>query len=257
MTEEQHDLDLFFEEAVLALPQIPDESHLFSARNLPIPPTSLTSNQIGIDTGRPLYNDRFETELISFGAPKNTYRALALLILCVVFHRKPETVEIHLTHPETKVSWLEVSSKFPDPDADTGYQRYPGFFEYWSQFHPIELTVNCPPWDLPCANYCHRIETSQYDPDTRDVVKGFGTDNGAVLLAELLLNVGLPGEYRHEPHLRGPVYGNANIAPTSHEMRFFVPGDNFYFDQSVPVTEPSSYSATLEEVIKRGPPMGS
>jgi hypothetical protein len=257
MTDEQHDLDQFFEQAVVALPQIPDESRLFSAQSLPVPPTSLTSDRIGIEVGRPRYGEGFMTELISFGAPKDTYRALALLILCVVFHREPETVEIHLTHPETKVSWLQVSSTFPDPDTSPDYQRYPGFFRYWSQFHQGGLDADFLPYDLPWANYCHRSEPLQYDPETRDVVKGFGNDNGAVLLAELLLNVGLPGEYRHEPHLRGPVYGDANIAPTSHEMRFFVPGDNFYFDPSVPVTEPSSYSATFKEVITRGPSLGT
>jgi hypothetical protein len=80
------------------------------------------------------------------------------LILSVVFHREPETVEVHLTHPETQVSWLQVSSTFPDPDTYPGYQRYPGFFRYWSAFHPVELDVDCLQQDLPWANFAHRDE---------------------------------------------------------------------------------------------------
>ncbi len=72
--------------------------------------------------------------------------------------------------------------------------------------------MSCLPWELPCANFCHRVDPVEFDPETRDVVKGFGSDYGSVLLAELLLNVGLPGEYRHEPHLRGPIFTNANIS---------------------------------------------
>jgi hypothetical protein len=250
------DLDQFFGQAVQDLPQAPDEDRLFTADNLPVPPTSMSSDVLGITVGPAWYNDVFRTEVIDFGAPKDTYRALALLILSVVFHREPDTVEIHLTHAESQISWLQVSSSFPEPGTDPGYQRYPGFFTYWSAFHPSELDVACLPYDLPSANFTHRDEAFSRDLETRDVVKGFGNDNGSVLLAELLLNIGLPGEYRHEPHLRGPVYGNASVAPTSHEMRFFVPGDNFYFDQSVPVTQPSTYSQTFEEVIKRGPPVG-
>jgi hypothetical protein len=78
-----------------------------------------------------------------------------------------------------------------------------------------------------------------------------------VLKGELLLNIGLPGEYRHEPHPSGVRFSETPMYPTSHEMRFFVPGDNFYFDQSVPATERSTYSRTFEEFIKRGPPLGS
>ncbi len=97
----------------------------FSPLKAPIPPIALSSDQIGIEVGPTNYGEGFSTQLISFGAPKDTYRALALLTLSVVFHREPEMVEIHLTHPESKVSWLQISSTFPDPDAqrDTGVIR--------------------------------------------------------------------------------------------------------------------------------------
>ncbi len=63
-----------------------------------------------IEKGVHDYNGYFRADIVLFHAHKATYRQLGLLILAVVFHTLPETVEIELTHPASAIKRLIVES---------------------------------------------------------------------------------------------------------------------------------------------------
>ena len=197
MEPRQDDLESTFRDIAAALPRLTtyDDEFVLSRDNLPVPPRELSTEALWFRRrGWHVYNN-FPVPRIDLCIDKPGCRLLGLLILAVVFHPEPETVDLHLRHHGAQVDLLRVRH---EPESWNSYYRtIPESFSYWpgtSDRHPwaqarvdqvalplIEVTtrdelgpINAPDWMGHC-----------------DTVIGFGHDLAAVGMAQLLLNASL------------------------------------------------------------------
>jgi len=85
------------------------------------------------------------------------------------------------------------------------------------------------PWlrsdDLPCFFLTHGagVDNGLLEWSGRDTVRGFGSDTGSVLLAELLLNISGDTSPTAEVDLQGES-GFRGVGPLSAEVKLLLPG---------------------------------
>jgi hypothetical protein len=188
-----------------SLPQAPctcraervEERHFtFSAENLPEVPPLLVTSALVMTKGEHHYGNNCRIDAVHFYASGQTHREVAIWILAALFSGKSKTVALDLEHEGSAIKRLEINYSGSDQSACWGYTRQPAQFIY----HP-EIPDRIP-WngqlyerDLPMFDLDFREGSSHHpvnDLDKRDRVEIRGSDDALVLVAELLLNIGLP-----------------------------------------------------------------
>lgn len=196
----------FAQAAIKDLPQIPcrcrveklkEEHYTFSAENVPAVPQRLSTSALVMRNTEHRYGSNCRIDTVHFYAAGETYRQLAVLILAALFSEKSQRVVLDLEHPASSIKRLEINWSGFSGGVCWDYKRKPAQFTY----HP-EIPERIP-WsgrldekDLPMFDLDF-TEGSRNDPmkdlDRRDKVEIGGGDDAMILVAELLLNIGLPG----------------------------------------------------------------
>ncbi len=200
---------------------------IFSATSLPQPPELLTTDQLYIRRCKHGYNSYAYADALWFYASKRTYRYLGLLILSVLFHEHPSAVGLVLTHPASDIKHLAVEYVYRD-SATPGYVARPYSFSYYpyDAVGYVGHLAHVPVMDLPCFWLTNQEECIVSDEEwqRRDTVKGFGTDQGSVWLAELLLNLSRSESSITGYDLEGEMGGRRCVGIMSAEAKLFLPG---------------------------------
>lgn len=177
----------------------------FSGETFPSLPDEMESSRIIVKKTAHDYDD-FRTDRLEFVADKSTYQRLALLILRVVFRSGGSKVRLILTHPASDIKTVIIEYS-GITKRGFGYRTMPHEFLYcprtiathpWT-FQHIEIT-SFPRFKLTNAR---GVLLSEEDWASRDTLVGFGSDEGNVMLAELLLNFGAPRNEVTEVVLEG------------------------------------------------------
>lgn len=227
------DLAALFGSAASGLPygedSEPDEIAL-SAQTLPAPLAAMQTDQLCATWGYHFYGDS-PVEAVSFEVDKATARHLGLLIFARVFHRQAPRVVVELTHPRSTLRRLIIGLEETEPG--------PGL-EVWSRaFHYSPWPPVRHPWfsqdiqasSLPSLTITNEDEMvcGVSELPTRDTVVGFGADEGACRLAELLLDAGAPDHDVNEFSLEGEC-GFRGMGPGSAELKIWLPGSLGHLD---------------------------
>jgi len=175
---------------------IKEEHFTFSAGNLPEVPPRLAAPNLVVTKTKHQYGNCVDVDTLHFYASGGTHRDLGVLILAVIFSGKPQRVAIELEHEASSIKELEINFAGFSRGACWGYSKTPRQFVY----HPE--VPNRIPWDghfdekdLPLFELDFSKGSGHHpinDLDKRDRVEIRGGDDGLVLVADLLLNLGLP-----------------------------------------------------------------
>jgi hypothetical protein len=208
-----------------------NEDIILSSQNLPVPPPRLVSDRLYIEKRARSYEYTYQVDRLNFYAHKPTYTHLGLLLLAVVFHPEPPEVIIELTHPASEVKSLIFEYEYRSLEhLPSGYHTRPyGLVYYPSETHKHPFDKDIPPVGLPCFGLTNMKDCviTEDDYRGRDTVRGFGSDVGNVLFAELLLNAGQPENLTDEYELEGEG-GFRGVGVTSAEVTLFLPGHVFW-----------------------------
>ena len=189
-----------------ALPKVPcrcrheknqEKHHTFSADSLPEPPSVLTTTGLVMTKTEHHYDSCCRIDVVHFYASGRTHRELGVLILSALFSESPQRIAIELEHEASDIKRLELNWSGYSRGSAWDYRRKPSQFTYHPEI-PERIPRN---WhlderDLPGFGLDFR-EAGRHHPiddlRRRDKVEISGNDEAFVLLAELLLNIGLPG----------------------------------------------------------------
>jgi hypothetical protein len=232
------DIEAVFGDIAAEVPRLSthDAEFVFSRGNLPSPPSEVSTNALWFRP--PLWHtyNSFPVPSVDLCIDKSGCRLLGLLILAVVFHPEPETVELHLRHHESQIDLLRV--RHEQASWSAGYKTTPESYSYWPGMNERH------PWagwwanraELPVIEITTRDELGPVNRRDYlagcDTVIGFGHDLSAVRMAELLLNASLDDNDQVEFDLEGEVGGNPSLAVGSAEMQIWLPGGLGYIDSN-------------------------
>jgi len=172
-----------------------------------------------------LNSGTFRIDGIDWIGRKQVFQSLGLVTLACVFQGK--SVQLNLTHTETQVKKLIIESNFefrlPEiSDALINLQK----FEYWPQqafrerFDEFDNKYSYPQFLLSNENdLC--VSPEQWE--TRDIVRGFGSLEGLVYMAQFFLDASRPSS-KHGEYVFETEGLFRRVAPMSHMSRFFVEG---------------------------------
>ena len=204
-----------------------------------VPPSELSTNALWFRlAGWHTYNS-FPVASIDLCITKPGCRLLASLILAVVFHSEPETVELHLRHHSARVDLLRVRHEQQSWTAD--YKTTPESFSYW----PGENARR--PWTGAGhrADYvASRTHLPMIEITTRDELGPMGKghprrlrDRGRIWPRSFSreygrnsLDASLEDNEQVEFDLEGEVGGYPGVAVGSAEMQIWLPGGLGYID---------------------------
>ncbi len=236
------ELESIFGDIAAKIPRLSthDAEFEFNSGNLPVPPSELSTNALWFRlAGWHTYNS-FPVASIDLCITKPGCRLLASLILAVVFHSEPETVELHLRHHSARVDLLRVRHEQQSWTAD--YKTTPESFSYWpgeNARHPwtgaghradyVASRTHLPMIEITTRDELGPMGKEDFLADC-DTVVGFGHDLSAVNMAELLLNASLDDNEQVEFDLEGEVGGYPSVAVGSAEMQIWLPGGIGYID---------------------------
>lgn len=171
-----------------------EEHHIFSAENLAEPPPQLSTTGLVMTKTEHHYDSCCRIDVVHFYASGRTHRELGVLILSALFSRSSQRIAIDLEHEASDIKRLQLNWSGYSRGSSWDYRRKPAMFTY----HP-EIPEHVP-WnwhvderDLPAFSLDF-LETGHpvNDLHKRDKAEISGSDDALVLLAELLLNIGLP-----------------------------------------------------------------
>jgi hypothetical protein len=229
------DLEGWVEETAAAIPRLSthDAEFALSRANLPVPPSEVSTDALWFRQPHWHTYNNYPVPIVDLCINKSGCRALGLLILAVVLHPEPETVEVHLRHHDSQINLLRVRHEQVSWNAD--YKTTPESFSYW----PEEVARH--PWiersnraELPLVEITTRDELGPIN--TRDILSGcdtvigFGHDLAAVRVAELMLNASLDDNNEVEFDLESDVGGYPSVAVGSTELRIWLPGGLGFID---------------------------
>ena len=172
-----------------------------------------------------LTSGTFRIDGIDWIGKKQVFQSLGLITLASIFHGK--SVKLNLTHSETEVKKLiiELDFEFRLPEISGAFISLQKF-EYWphqafrERFDEFDNKYSYPQFLLSNEN---NLCVSPEHWESRDLVRGFGSLEGLVYMAQFFLDASRPsskyGEYVFETEglFR-------RVAPMSHMSRFFIEG---------------------------------
>jgi hypothetical protein len=231
---------------VARLPQAPcrcrvdnvkEDHFIFSGENLPEVPPLLVTHDLVMKRTEHHYGDCIRIDQVHFYGSGETHRQLAVLILATVFSGKSQRVMLDLENKHSTIKHLEINHGGFNHADPWDYERKPHRFVY----HPTIPQRVPRDWpaddrDLPMFDLDFSQASKHHpinDMDKRDKVEITGEDNGLVLVAELLLNIGLPAcdvkaSDKEMPPDKSYVLesfpGHHNVRKWSAEALFHLPG---------------------------------
>jgi hypothetical protein len=189
----------------LRLPQAPchcridrvqEEHFTFSAENLPTVPPLLTTSNLVMSKGEHHYGSNCRIDAVHFYATGQTHRELAIWILAGLFSGERQTVGLDLKHEASAIKRLEIDYGSYDQSDCWDYTRKPSQFTYHPEI-PERIPWNdrldetsMPIFDLDFSEGSGHHPVN--DLHKRDRVEIRGRDDALVLVANLLLDIGLP-----------------------------------------------------------------
>lgn len=226
-------LDATFGGLVATLPESFDgdtDEFVFTRDVLPQPTPVMATDRLVIRAGEHEYNGCHTEDMLDFYFAGNASpRALGVLVLAVLFHPDPETVEVQLTNPRSDIRRLRLRYTH-SPGGGAEYFATPTFFRY----RPSEVRRHVEPWvhllhrsDLPelcltTESELGQITAAEAELEPRDTVVGFGREAAMLFIAALLLDFGIDQDQR-EIDLESDA-GFGGVGPSSAEMRLWLPG---------------------------------
>lgn len=219
------DLRRHFAELAHALPTDERQQFSFTAQTFPQLLGTLETDQLVIRKGHADYND-YRVDRLEFFAEKATYQQFGLLVLSVVFHPGGSRVRLKLIDPTSTVKNLIIEYE-GKTYRDFTYRTKPDEFVFvpgridkypWTSQH--RHLFDLPTFRLTNLQQCIVTES---DRSGRDTIKGFGSDDASVSLAELLLRMGSPNNRTNEVVLEGEG-GFRGVGVHSAEASFYLPG---------------------------------
>ncbi len=211
--------------ASVILPDIMGEESMIWPNSLMPLPVRLRSDHLCMGASRHSYAPAYEVDLMVFGAPKETYHALGLLILASVFEDRDVIIELN----QNIDALLITSQALGNHVIPNARLRVEGF-----EYAPQEVT-RVPwardafedPYTLPwfCIASAADLELETFFE--QKVATGFGSMAGSLRLAQLLLDLSRPANDCVEVCLEVEG-GNRGVAPLSCEARFWLPGSIGY-----------------------------
>ncbi len=215
-------------------------SVIFTAETLPTSPQTITCDAIWMRlVGLHFYNS-FPVDSSDLCIDKRHCTLLGLLLLSVLFHPEPTTVDVELTHPASWIRHLRIRYQQPEVhEYSEGYETLPLVVAYRPstvERHPWSEQLPPDPFHLPSLQITTPDEigpingvTNDFwaDFENRDTVVVESSDHGMVRLAELLLNVGLADNEQNEFQLEQEG-GFRGVAPLSAELGISLPGSLGY-----------------------------
>jgi len=233
------ELELVYAEAAQRLPSLLDDDvalgadqpppapAVFERGTLPTPPEGVYAERLLIVGGSHGYG-ALTVDLVEFCAHRETYRALGLFVLAALLRPGPNRFELALTHPASQVRRLVVDTTYRRLDAASGLRTEASGAVYFpARRRRLALAdAKGGAEQLPHVMLTDAEEVVSRDwpgDPIRDTVVGFGSESGAYVFAELLLDVGQEWNTEVEYMLEGP-YGFGGVAPASAEVRLWLPG---------------------------------
>lgn len=210
------------------------EHYTFSAENLPEPPPLLSTGGLVMTKTEHHYDNCSRIDVVHFYASGRTHRQIGVLILSALFSRNSQRIAIDLEHKSSDIKRLELNWSGYSRGSTWDYRRKPAQFTY----HP-EIPEQVPrDWhvderDLPAFGLDFREAGHPVnDLHKRDKADIRGSDNALVLVAELLLNIGLPacdikpdegGIPADKTYVLECSLGRQRVAKPSAEAQFHLP----------------------------------
>lgn len=259
----------------LGLPQMPsgcnlpksqnvikEEHYTFSAESLPQVLTLVVTSDLVMTKNERRYGNGCRVDVVHFYASGQTHRELAVLILAALFSGTPQRVALDLEHEASAIKRLEINYCGFSRGSCWDYTRKPERFTY----HPaisdrIPWNSHLDEKDLPIFNLDFS-EGSGYHPvndlDKRDKVEIDGGDDALVLVADLLLNIGLPArDVSHtgesippdKTYVLESSFGHQRVRKWSAEAQFHLP-NSFSWPGEYPTLD-SGLRASGKEQIPR------
>jgi hypothetical protein len=221
-------------EVATSLPVDRDEGPeiVLDSSSIPRLPERLRTDRILLRRAVHSYGTGYRVDSIHLFAGPRVLRLLGLAVLSRLFHPDPTTITIESTHPDSEIRTLVLQLSADDLQGNPiGYSWSPASFRYWPSEiskHPW-LDDDATPWDLPLLYLTNEedLVVSNEQWQSRDSIRGLGTDRGFVRFADLCLNAGCPWNEVREFELEGEP-GFRGVAPTSAEVRIFLPGSDHW-----------------------------
>ena len=214
-----------------------DEGVLFTPDLLPEIPRELEAPDLAAREGIHYYGRDFSLPLIEILGSKPAMRGLGVLLLSHVFRGPCDPTRVFIATideggrplPEIRV---DVSDLRPDGELPpSGLQLRATAFRYWPyqrEKHPWwREPGGTEPRSLPQVNLGDENGDGPLRPDNAAIVYGFGSLEGTVRLAELLLDISCEENARNEFDLEGEP-GFRGVGPASAELRLCLPGNDIY-----------------------------
>jgi len=219
----------FAERARQRLPELSsNDGVVLRPDSLPTVPKEMQTDALSIRRATHIYDAAWRIDRLEFYARKPTYEALGLLLLNAVLRPDIDVVDVKLTDARSEVSLLRIECEQADVEDPFGLVVRPEAFGYCEtavEKHPWVSDRLTAPWDFPSFTLTNATSDAIHEDDwkSRDVVVGFGSMQGTVRLAELLLNLSRPANETYEVELECDA-GFRGVSPASAEARFWLPG---------------------------------
>jgi hypothetical protein len=192
--------------------------------DFPMLPSTIRSQAITIRKTFKYINDCYRLDVVHFRAARETYRHLGLAILAVIFCPNLSELCIRIESAESEVRSIKIRYNGTTPRAAFEYLTVPHSFKYY----PAEISET--PWvgrRIPETGWPEFLLTySGSEPEEhweeRDTIEGFGSDDAAVLVASLLLDIGRLENHQHLVKLETQV-GYGGVSKLSPEVHFHLP----------------------------------
>jgi hypothetical protein len=223
------------------------ESFFLTRETVPQPPDTMATDRFWMRRVGLRFYDNFPHDGLDLCIDKRSSVTLGLLILSVLLHPEPTTVDIELAHPASKIQHLRIRYEQPR-EITSPYQgglvTAPAYFAYdasavqrgpWSNNQPID------PADLPRLQITTEDELGPVgnanfwrEFEDRNTVVVESSDKGTARLAQLLLDAGLEDNIEDEFVLGPDWCGIRGTAPMSAVMNIFLPGSIGYDPEDLP-----------------------
>lgn len=196
----------------------------FTPAHFPLIPPILVSDAISARKNYKYVNDCYRLDVVHFRAEPETYRYLGLLILNVVFSRELREANLKLEDANSDVRLIKIRYDGSTPRGVYEYLTQPLSFRY----RPSELDEY--PWNsvqpsnrqFPEFHLTYSGSEPEKHWDSRDVIEGFGSDEAAVMVATLFLDLGRSNNQQNFVRLETPI-GRGGVSKLSPEIQLHLP----------------------------------